>query len=113
MTEQRHIHADAIIAFAEGREIQYQCRATDDQDEWHDCDCCDVTPWFNNQHYRWRVKPKTVIRKGWIAISKKPFGNETYASSNTHPTKDSLIKCMTLYNVNDYTITEIEWPEEE
>ena len=59
----RHKHADVIIAWAEGEEIQHKHSLNanvwvdDDEPDW-------------NQFTEYRVKPKIVNREGWVNVYK-------------------------------------------
>ena len=62
-----HKYADAIRAWAEGKEIQFAFtpptfgdpHAQRDPD-WSDYSIPGVTPGFNNEHTQWRVKPEPI-----------------------------------------------------
>lgn len=58
---QRHKHADVIIAWANGKDIQVRHRVTG---EWLDLTVS--SPSFNDEEYR--VKPKVVIQRGRVAL---------------------------------------------
>ena len=57
-----HKHRDVIIAWANGAQIQFL-----DGDEW--IDCHDHAPRWHEE-MRYRVKPKTVKREGWVNVYK-------------------------------------------
>lgn len=55
-----HKHRDAIIAWANGADIQFF-----DVDEWIDCHE-DGPRWHEEKRYR--IKPKVVKREGWVNV---------------------------------------------
>lgn len=56
----RHKHADVIIAWANGAEIQFF-----DDGEW--IDCHENGPRWHEE-MRYRIKPKIVKREGWVNV---------------------------------------------
>ena len=65
----RHKHADAIIAWANGEEIEYW---SESMEKWFAHTGPD-TPAFRN-FSDWRIKPKRVKKEGWVNIySEKPM----------------------------------------
>lgn len=56
-----HKHRDAIIAWANGEEIQFKLG-----EAWADYVVQCGTPQFANSD--WRVKPKVVKKEGWVNV---------------------------------------------
>lgn len=78
---ERHKHADVIIAWANGEEVQGKFERSD---IWVGPDkYCNGVPLFNQEGMEFRIKPKTVIlkREGWLNIYAE---REVYC----YPTKD-------------------------
>ena len=75
----RHKHYDAIVAWADGVEIQ--AKSTVDG-SWINC----YSPTFSNDA-EYRIKPKTVKREGWVNIyrSHRPDMPETVCC--VHPSE--------------------------
>ncbi len=69
---QKHKHAEYIIAFANGGAVQYKNKGR--IDGWYDVDHMSM---FDDKDYEFRMKPKTVITKGYkrFAYKQVPLGN--------------------------------------
>lgn len=102
MSLKRHKHADVIIAWANGEEVQY--RAIPGEGEW-----CTLPPsamtWCDIAEYR--IKPRIVKREGWVNVYKSNaytayigyvYGTQEEADINEDEGRQSCIR--------------IEWEEE-
>lgn len=94
----RHKHADVIIAWANGEEIQVY-----EDDGWYDVS---NPGWFIGKDYR--IKPKIVKREGWVNIYKREFKEFDRKADLIHPTKESADE------LGDGRVAciRIEWEEE-
>ena len=93
----RHKHADAIIAWANGEEIEIK----NPEGEW--------TP-LAIQHPVWtadeyRIKPKIVKKEGWVNVYTGPIDG-TYTISDTKEAADIKARSDRIACVR------IEWEEE-
>lgn len=71
---QRHKWADVIIAFAEGKEIQFKNISLDSTyPDWTDTKCLYG---INYEYLQWRVKPEK--KTGWINIYPKEYNFFNY-----------------------------------
>jgi hypothetical protein len=50
----KHKHYDLIVAWAEGKDIQYR---TIGQENWH----VDSCPWWDDHSMEFRIKPKDIV----------------------------------------------------
>lgn len=96
----RHKHADVIIAWANGEEIEYKWHG-----EWHDWDDNSTPLFYEDCEYR--IKPKGVKKEGWIALYHKD--SEGFpACCGIYATQD---ECQRMNRTG--RIVHIEWEEEE
>jgi len=72
----KHKHADVIIAWANGEEIQYELKGS-----WMDINDPD---WYETINYR--IKPKRVKKEGWVNVYETGYGN-------LFPTKEQADNC--------------------
>jgi hypothetical protein len=95
----KHVHANEIHAFAEGAEIQMQAAGSE---EWKD----DPFPFFWPSD-KYRIKPRTVKREGWVAIYKH-FNGVSHLHDHIYAYKEDAensCPCAT-------DIIKIEWLED-
>jgi hypothetical protein len=92
---QRHKHADVIIAWANGEEIE--SRAPFNTAKWVD----DENPQWLEDH-RYRIKPQRVKREGWIGVHK------TWTTEQVYETEK---ECRADCN-GSAAIIRIEWEED-
>jgi len=95
----KHKHAEVIIAWANGEEIQYEHKGS-----WMDVNDPD---WYETINYR--IKPKRVKKEGWVNVYPKTEGVEVigYAySTEERANHHSIIH-------KRKTCVRIEWEEEE
>lgn len=79
MSKQRHKHADLIIAWANGAEIEYFSKIFN---EWGSC----ANPlWFNEDAYR--IKPKKVEKWKWVLQNDD---SELYISCEFYSIEESV-----------------------
>jgi hypothetical protein len=101
----RHKHADIIIAWAEGKTIQYKT----DRGAWVD-EFSTSPEWFDDFEYR--IKPKIAKKEGWVNIapSRTDFddGLAGYVT-NAYRTKEEADASKGLLSV---ATIRIEWEEE-
>ncbi len=90
---QRHKHADVIIAWANGEEIEVGCH-----NEWFPCP---EPAWCQEDNYR--IKPKRVKKEGWVNV----YNNEHVCM---YPTKENADECA---RPDRLACICIEWEEEE
>jgi len=98
----RHRHADVIHAWAEGEEIQYFWES--EWRDWKDTSC----PTFTG-NIKWRVKPKTVKKEGWVNVYPATMENHVASTSNAYATEmqaDKNERCARIACVH------ITWEEE-
>lgn len=101
----RHKHADVIIAWANGEEIEFR---TMDSADWLPMNREHPT-WYEYAEYR--VKPKTVKREGWVNIYKDKPENSLFMgrASPIYKSKEQA----DIYRETDGKICiRIEWEEE-
>jgi hypothetical protein len=89
----RHKHADVIIAWANGEEIELW-----GGDEW--------VPWLVKKppHYldhSYRIKPKRIKKEGWVNVYRNDL--------TMHDTKEKADECASALRV---ACVRIEWEEE-
>ena len=89
---ERHKHADVIIAWANGEEIQYRANS---EYEWLDNR---FPTWCKSAEYR--VKPKIVKREGWVNV----YPMDPYV----HGTK----KAADIFAWDRIACVFVEWEEE-
>jgi hypothetical protein len=94
----RHKHADVIIAWANGEEIEYKWHG-----EWHDWDNNSTPSFYEECEYR--IKPKRVKKEGWVNVYPDNYFGEI---ARIFPTE---------YLAREYTslsvaCIRIEWEEE-
>jgi hypothetical protein len=70
----RHKHADVIIAWAEGKRIQYK---SVDEVQWNDIHARNTPAWYDSFEYR--VKPEEVVE--YTAVDNKNIPGATFFSS--------------------------------
>ena len=96
----RHKHADVIIAWANGEEIEWR---HGNDGAWQEKISSE---WFLENEYR--IKPKIVKREGWVNIYKSSVC--TAVVSDAYPSKESA-------DINKspdrLACIRIEWEEEE
>jgi hypothetical protein len=100
---ERHKHADVIIAWANGEEIQY--RAVPGEGGWETFPRKTIITWCEYAEYR--VKPILVTKVGWVNVY--PDKYEDY-SLTFHFTKDHADRKATEARV---ACIRVEWEEEE
>jgi hypothetical protein len=88
---ERHKHADIIIAWANGEDIQVL-----NLDGWE----CVSNPWWS-EYAEYRIKPKTVVKKAEVVIYKLDSGGYGSCFSFEH-----------IYNAKVVKRFETEWEEE-
>jgi hypothetical protein len=92
---QRHPHADVIIAWANGEEIEVGCH-----NEWFPCP---EPAWCQEDNYR--IKPKRVKKEGWVNVyGDGVLGWRAYPTekeANTQNDLKGLVACI-----------RIEWEED-
>jgi hypothetical protein len=99
---ERHMHADVIIAWANGEEIEYEYNG-----EWHWITHSDPPAWLSDRRYR--IKPKLVKKEAWVNVYPKTEGFDLigYAySTEERANHHSIIH-------KRKTCIRIEWEEEE
>lgn len=94
----RHKHADVIIAWANGEEVQRE-----GSDGWFWGPRPGEIPNFNDGN--WRIKPKIVKHEGWVNVY-----NELIAGGSIYPTKEKAI--VAARPVAPCATVRIEWEEE-
>ena len=99
---QPHKHRDVIVAWANGAQIQFF-----DVDEWIDCHE-DGPRWHEEKRYR--VKPKTVKREGWVNVYKD--SSSRYWTSDVHSTDKKAIEANAGVISKHVACIRIEWVEE-
>ena len=93
----RHKHADAIIAWANGEEIQYRI-----DNAWYDVG--QGSPDFDYLDYR--IKPKRVKKEADVVVYKTSDGAiRAYVSF--------LSPILQVYNATLIKVIPLEWEEEE
>jgi hypothetical protein len=95
----RHKHADVIIAWANGEEIEYKWHG-----EWHDWDDNSTPSFYEECEYR--IKPKRVKKEGWVNLYPDKYVRYTITFHSTEQHADvrateARIACI-----------RIEWEEE-
>ena len=101
----KHEHYDCIVAWAEGKEIEYKALG---HDNWHTF--TGTNPDFDDWLYC-RVKPKIVKREGWVNIYKDKPENSLFMgrASPIYKSKEQA----DIYRETDGKICiRIEWEEE-
>lgn len=97
----RHKHADVIIAWANGEEVEIFYNG-----QWIDA----KTPNFCAM-YEYRIKPKIVKREGWVNVYKTgPSSTWAAATSQVHHTEEDADKYT---DSNRVACIRIEWEEEQ
>lgn len=92
----RHKHADVIIAWANGKDIEFSYQGSKWLDYSEECG-------MFNDNIDYRIKPKIVKREGWVARY-----NASFTSDILSKTED---QCRSDYpSASDYH--RIEWEEE-
>ena len=76
--KQRHKHADLIIAWAEGAEVEYR---KDPDRPW--IPLPSQTNWYTFEDVEYRIKPPT--KKYRVALFKNPFSGDIYTLSADKP----------------------------
>lgn len=97
----RHKHADVIIAYAEGADVQYKF-----QGAWEDW----KNPCFKDD-LEYRIKPNIIEKEGWINIQNTTKG--PIVLSGIFSTEEDAKKYAGLTTVNNIITVRIEWDEEE
>jgi len=99
----RHKHADAIIAWANGEEIQYfwgfQWR------DWEETSC----PGFAGTA-EWRIKPKRIKKEGWVNVYRIDSPDFVALVGGAFETKE---KAEEHKSGEPVACIRIEWEEEE
>lgn len=95
----RHKHADVIIAWANGEEIEFRNM---DIEHWFPMNQANPM-WYEYTEYR--IKPKIVKREGWVNVY-----NELIAGGSIYPTKEKAI--VAARPVAPCATVRIEWEEE-
>lgn len=102
----RHKHADAIIAWANGEEIQYKGNFG----MWTDWDSKgQMGPTFHPDS-EYRIKPKIVKREGWVNIYRNLSERILWAGAQIYETKEEASKGI---HQDFVACIRIEWEEEE
>jgi hypothetical protein len=83
-----HKYAEAIKAWAEGREVQ--CRYIDGRWPWETY-VGEAIPSFDHPELEWRVKPRTSVR--WLNVYGSHFGYETKDDADVNA-QDDRIACV-------------------
>ena len=96
----RHKHADVIIAWANGEEIEYKWHG-----EWHDWDDNSTPSFYEECEYR--IKPKRVKKEGWVNVYKNINGDSRYFLA---PSEEEAGKWAAQ---NRVACVRIEWEEEQ
>lgn len=110
---ERHRHADVIIAWANGEEIQY--RAMPGEGGWETFPRKAIITWCEYAEYR--VKPIIVTKAGWVNVYKSgPAPTWSAFISQVHHTKEDADKYADINRVyansNRVDCIRIEWEEE-
>lgn len=88
-----HKHRDAIIAWANGAEVEYW---NESLSEWREHDW---PRWY--EHLIYRIKPKRVKKEGWVNV----YRNDV----TMHDTKEKSDECACALRV---ACVRIEWEED-
>ena len=99
---ERHKHADVIIAWANGEEIEFRHSVSN---EWEP-----VSPptrlW--KEEYEYRVKPKIVKKEGWVNVYSALSG---YPMAQVFDTEKEAMNAEDPLKLRKATVR-IEWEEE-
>ena len=99
----RHKHADVIIAWANGEEIE--CRMAVGN-EW--MPCTQTTHQFSDLN-EYRIKPKIVKREGWVNVYRSLSERILWAGAQIYETKEEASKGI---HQDFVACIHIEWEEE-
>lgn len=102
---ERHKHADIIIAWANGEQVQAKLRGSDawaSSPKYGDGMPSYWLQLFNDEGVEFRIKPKTVVKKAEVVIYKLDNGGYESCFSFEH-----------IYNAKVVKRFEIEWEEED
>lgn len=97
----RHKHADAIIAWANGEEVEQRWYTSK---IWEPCGLICNPSWDICMEYR--IKPKRVKKEGWVNVY--PGNFLCYFHSKAHADKSDEVE-----KVKRVACIRIEWEEEE
>ena len=92
-----HKWSEVIKAWADGKPIQVM----DDQFycEWTDYPKYGLSPDFNSDHLKWRIKPKNIVREGEVSLN--PYlsnwpGNNNNIRLEFDPDTKKLVKAEVI-----------------
>ena len=118
---QRHKHADVIIAWANGEEIEYRFIVGGEPQEWQvfHVDCLahvvfkPISPNFEATDCEFRIKPKRVKKEGWVNVYKATLPNHIgmACTSNIYASKAEAL-AEKRYDIEPTDTILVSWEEE-
>ena len=105
--KQRHKHADVIIAWANGEEIEWHDPLNE---KWYPIPALGDGLLLWEDRHEYRIKPKILKKEGWVNIQNTSKG--PMISSGIFGTEEDAKKYAGLTTVNKIITVRIEWEEE-
>lgn len=84
-TNKKHRWYDVIVAWAEGKKVQFKWPDVDWIDFNHTNEALDILPAFNADGIKWRIKPETITKRYRMALL---HGNQVIAVDTTDVSLD-------------------------